>query len=308
MATNEIIQVVQGEVVEENEIVAGPASVPAMTSAQTDDQLIDLFIRTKNSKATKDTYTKALNQFTTWTGGKPLQTLTLDDLVGYKEYLQEQYSSAHTRKLKLNAVKSLLSFGAQVRYLPFNVGAAVKAEKAESVIEDKTLTEEQIFTILANTPKQRDNLLIRLLYASGGRVSEVAGLTWADVQDSYIIIRQGKGNKTRRVWLSDDTMARLQTHKPIDAMNADSVFTTKYKGELRPMDRFTIYKQIARIGERNELKLHPHMFRHSHGTHAVQNGASIHVVRDTMGHSSIATTNNYLHAKSGESSAHSLKI
>lgn len=302
MANNEIIPVVVGEVVED------AATVPAMVNAQTDADLIDLFIRTKESAATKATYTKALEQFIIWTGGKSLQVLTLEDLTGYKEYLQEKYSSAHTRKLKLNAVKSLLTFGAQVRYLPFNVGAAVKAEKAESVIEDKTLTEEQVFTLLANTPKQRDNLLIRLLYASGGRASEIASLTWADVQDSYIIIRHGKGDKMRRVWLSDDTMARLQNHKPIDSTNADPVFATKYRGQLRPMDRYAIYKQVARIGERNGIKLHPHMFRHSHGTHAIQNGAPVHVVRDTMGHSSIATTNNYLHAKSGESSAHSLKV
>lgn len=300
--------VVAGEVVEETELAVQGTNAPAMVSAKTDAQLIDTFISLKNSKATKATYTKALEQFIVWTNGKPLVSLSVEDIAGYKEHLSATYKSAHTAKLKLNAVKSLLTFGAETRYLPFNVGAIVKAEKAESVVEDKTLTEEQIFTILANTPKQRDNLLIRLLYASGGRVSEVAALTWADVQDGYIIIRHGKGDKMRRVWLSDDTMTRLQNHKPQDATDADSVFNTKYKGEVRAMDRFTIYKQVTRIGKRNGLKLHPHMFRHSHGTHAIQNGAAVHVVRDTMGHSSIATTNNYLHAKSGESSAHSLKI
>ena len=305
---NEIIRL-DGEIVEDTQLATVQPMPARMVEADTDEQLIDLFIATKGSEATKKTYTTALEQFMAFTNYKRLAVLTLEDMVKYRDHLRQRYSSAHTCKLKLNSIKSLLTFAAKVQYLPFNVGAAIEADKAESVIEDKLLTEEQIILMIGNTENQRDNLLIRLLYASGGRVSEIAALTWADVQDGYIIIRHGKGNKQRRVGLSDDTLARLRTFRPIDATDADPIFTAKYRGQVRPMSRFTIYKQIQRIGARHGIDgLHPHMFRHSHGTHAIQNGAAIHVVRDTLGHSSIAITNNYLHAGQNESSAHSLKI
>lgn len=285
------------------------STAPRIVDANTDHQLVSLFLSTKNSEATRQTYTIAIDQFLEYTNHKELATLTLEDMIAYRDHLRERYKSAHTRKLKINVMKSLLSFGAKVQYLPWNVGAAIEADKAETIIEDKVLTEEQIFTLLARTKKRRDNLLIRLMYASGGRVSEIAALTWADIQDGYIIIRHGKGDKMRRVWLSADTMSHLNGYRSIGARDADHVFTAKYRGRNRAMSRHAMHKQIKRIGERNGIDgLHPHMFRHSHGTHAIRNGATMHVLRDTLGHSSIAVTNNYLHAQDGESSAYSLKI
>ena len=280
----------------------------SITRANTDAQLITMFLANKGSDNTRKTYTKALEQFFQFVGCD-LSQITVDDVIAYKQHLESLYTSDHTVKLKLNAVKSLLTFAQEVGYIRFNVAKVVKAPKAETVIEDKVLSEAQVFDLLAKTTNQRDNLLIRLMYASGGRVSDISGLIWGDVKDGYIIFRHRKGDKVGRVALSDDTMGRLRSFKPIGATDDQAVFQTKYQGQVKAMGRNTIYRQIRRIGERCGIQgLHPHMFRHSHATHALQRGASIHVVKETLGHSNIATTNTYLHTLEGESSAKHLAV
>jgi integrase/recombinase XerD len=52
----------------------------------------------------------------------------------------------------------------------------------------------------------------------------------------------------------------------------------------------------------------PHWLRHSHATHALDNGASIHLVQATLRHTSVATTSAYLHARPGDSSARFLRL
>ena len=57
-----------------------------------------------------------------------------------------------------------------------------------------------------------------------------------------------------------------------------------------------------------ELNVSPHWMRHAHGSHALDRGAPIHLVQATLGHSSIATTGKYLHARPKESSSRFLAI
>ena len=291
-----------------NEIVTIANQTLTATNAHTDTQLIDLFLRGKKSGNTKATYTTALEQFFAFTNC-PLEQLKLDDMQDYADHLTATYDSAHTRKLKLNAVKSLLTFGTKVGYLRFNVGAAIEADKAESIVEDKVLDEDVVLTLLATVTHQRDNLLIRLLYATGGRVSEICGLTWADVQDGYVILRNTKSGKPRRVGISDKTMNQLRMFRTIDATDGAPVFTVKYAGQVKPMDRFAVDKVLKAIAKAHNLpRLSAHMFRHSHATHAIKRGAKINTVRDTLGHSSIAVTNTYAHASGLESSGDVLAV
>lgn len=282
---------------------------PIATRANTDEKLIDLFLRGKKSPRTVETYTIALRQFLNFVNQLPLQQLKIDDLQAYADYLRITYTSAHTRKLKLNAVKSLLTFATKVGYLRFNVGAAVEADAANTIVEDKILPESQIVGLLTLVENKRDNLLIRLLYATGGRVSELCGLTWGDVTEDYVIFRYTKSGKPRRIKLSDDCMAHLQVFRPIGARDSDHVFTTKYGGKVRAANRQTVDKILKSVAKKHGIeKLSAHMFRHSHASHALQRGSKIHVVRDTLGHSSIAITNNYTHVTGLESSATSLVV
>jgi len=290
-----------------------PTASTSMTRANTDEKLIRLFLGTKSSPNTKLTYETAITQFVEFIGGREIATVTLEDLVDYKEHIQIAFASAHTRKLKLNAVKSLLSFAVKVGYVRFNVGAAVEAERAGNRLAERILSEAEVLNILNNTKKLRDRLVIQLLYASGGRVSEIANLKWKDLKqngESGQITVVGKGNVQRSILLSRNTFKALMQYKPKDAVDTNYLFVSqRNKTEKHNLDSSAIWRIVKNAGEKVGLaNVSPHWFRHSHASHALDRGASIVLVKDTLGHANIATTNGYLHAKPNDSSALHLSI
>lgn len=100
---------------------------PIAIRATNDAALIDVWLRNKESVHTRKNYKASVEQFQSFTGGKLLSQVSLEDLLEYKEHLAATYSSRATQAAKLDAVKSLLTFGQESGYLVFNVGS-VKRE------------------------------------------------------------------------------------------------------------------------------------------------------------------------------------
>ncbi len=98
----------------------------------------------------------------------------------------------------LAAVKSLLAFGQRTGYLALNVGAALKLPPKKDRLAERILSETQVHRILALEPSKRNPVLLRLLYAGGLRVSELAALRWRDLQprdDAGQVTILGSGNQ-----------------------------------------------------------------------------------------------------------------
>src|SRR5947209_8557642 len=109
----------------------------------------------------------------------------------------------NSRARTLAAVNSLLAFGQRTGYLPLNVGAAVKLPARKNTLAEWILTQPDVVRILALEPDRRNKVLLRLLYIAGLRVSEIAALTWRDVQprtDDGQVTVFGERSKTRVVW------------------------------------------------------------------------------------------------------------
>jgi len=275
-------------------------SPPAPTQAHSDLQLIALWLhgKSENSQQAYQADTKRFLGFV----DKPLQQVTLQDLQNFADSLEGL--SANTRKRTINSVKSLFTFGHKLGYLLFNIAAALKAPKVKNTLAERMLSEAEVLTIIALTKKARDKLLIRLLYASAGRISEVCDLKWRDVQpngNTGQVTLFGKGDKTRAVKLSAETWKALQTMRS-DVGADDPVFRSQKGGHLDPSQAWRIVRAAARRAD-IEGDVSPHWFRHSHASHALDRGASVALVRDTLGHSSLAVTSMYVHAKPDDSSA-----
>jgi integrase/recombinase XerD len=132
---------------------------------------------------------------------KSLAMITLGDLQTFADSLIGKPSS---RSRTLAAVKSLLAFGQRTGYLALNVGAALKLPPSKNTLAERILTETDVHRMLALEPDRRNQLLLRLLYIAGVRVSEIASLTWRDLQprtDGGQVTVFGKGSKTRVVLL-----------------------------------------------------------------------------------------------------------
>jgi integrase/recombinase XerD len=276
------------------------------TSADNDQMLVQLFVNTKRSANTQTQYSHSIDMLLVFVD-KSLNGVTLQDAVNYHEWLKTQYKSAHSVKLHINVAKALCAFGVKLNYLRTNVFAVIKPDATPEVTHKRILTEEQALKLIDAPTRQRDKLLLRLIYAAGLRVSEVCGLVWSDLlQNGVVHIRQGKGQKERFVTISDSMVEKLTAFRGA-AAGSDPMFVSQKGGKLDETAVHRIVKSAAEsAGISSEASAH--WLRHSHASHALDRGASLVTVRDTLGHSSIATTNKYLHSKRKDSSALHLAV
>jgi site-specific recombinase XerD len=297
-----------------------PAPPP---QAGSDEQLIHLWLRTKGD-STRVGYVADVLQFTSFVD-KPLRLITLQDALDYRDHLaelrigpegRERPLARSTQARKIAVVKSLFSFASKVGYVAFNVGAAVAAPKHQNRLAERILPESPLQRMIALEPNGRNRALIRLAYASGGRVSEICGLTTRDVQlrtdprsgrEAAQITVFGKGGKTRAIPFSPDTWAELKPVLVFDDPNAPLFRSRKGGG---PLSRSQVLRIVRRAALRAgiDANVSPHWLRHAHASHALDRGAPLPLVRDTLGHASIATTNKYAHARPGESSSRFLGV
>lgn len=287
-----------------NEIIVTQASLTP--AADSDDMLVELFIRTKRSEKTRIQYAHSTGQLRGFVG-KPLAAITLQDAVNYHSRLKEQYKSLHSVKLHINVAKALCAFGLKLNYLRTNVFAVIKPDVAPEVTHKRILTEEQVLKLIDAPRRERDKLLLRLIYAAGLRVGEVCNLVWGDLLLNGVLhIRNGKGQKERFITISAGMVDRLNEHRG-NAQAGDPIFRSQKGGRLDDSQVQRIIKAAAgKVGITGDVS--PHWLRHSHASHSLDRGATLVTVRDTLGHSSIATTNKYLHSKRSDSSALHLAV
>jgi integrase/recombinase XerD len=165
----------------------------------------------------------------------------------------------------------------------------------ENKLAARILSEEDALRVLQAPRLPRDQAILRLLYSGRLRVSEVCSLQWRHVQPRGAgrqVSVYGKGQKTRIVPMSKAAFHTLIILKPASAQSDNYVFVSQRAGRLTTNG---VYRIVRKAGKAcGLLKLSPHWLRHAHAGHALERGASVAIVRDTLGHSSLAVTNRYL--------------
>ena len=282
-----------------------PVTEP-LKQASSDDHLLALWLHGRSSH-TQRAYRADGARFRAG-AGKPLARVTLADLQEFATTLGEL--SAASRYRCLSSIKSLLAFGHRIGYLPFDVGRVLRLPSVRNSLAERILPEADLHRMLSLEPDERNRVLLLLLYASGVRRGEVAGLCWQDLQaaaDSGQITVFGKGGKTRSVQLPTSVWKQLMKLRG-EAQSHDPVFPSRKGGDpLTDSGIWRIVKQAARRAG-IEVPVSPHWLRHAHASHALDRGAPIHLVQATLGHASITTTGRYLHARPKESSSKFLPL
>ena len=147
----------------------------------------------------------------------------------------------------------------------------------------------------------RDKAIIELMYSTGIRVSELAGIRVGDLQlDAGCLRCIGKGNKERLVPVGKKALAVVEAYlkKSRPELLKGSASAHLFLNQRgRAMDRITIWKMMGRYGRKAELRkpLKPHTLRHSFATHLLDRGADLRSVQMMLGHSDISTTQIYTH-------------
>ena len=278
-----------------------------MSSADPVAVLLQLWLHGR-SPATQDAYRRDVARFQTFVD-RPLAHVTLGHLQAFADHLDACGLAPASRKRMLSAVKSLYTFAERTGALQYNVGAAVILPKSKNTIGERILSESEVQRLIDGEPDARNQLLLRLLYATGARVSEICRLCWRDCQAQKgggQVTLYGKGQKTRHVLLKPETFIELLTQRG-GALADAPVFRSEAGDALSRQQVFRIVKAAAiRAGLSEDVS--PHWLRHAHASHALDRGAPPHLVQATLGHASLDTTSKYAHARPSDSSARYLAL
>lgn len=284
--------------------LVAPSGLGPSHDGSADGKLVELWLSMKTSSHTRRAYAADASQFLAFVH-KPLAQVTLTDLQAWAGQLGQGSLKPASQNRPLTAVKSLLSFAQETGYLPFNVGAAVKLQPNRDGLAQRILEESEVARLIEAAPEGRNRILLKLLYVSGLRVSEVCGLKWCDAlsrpQGGQITVF-GKGGKTRTVLLKPKMWQQLLSIKG-EAKAADPIFRSRKGGHALDVSqvRRIVYAAATKAGLAQ--KVSPHWMRHAHASHALDRNAPIHLVQATLGHASVSTTGRYLHARPNESSS-----
>jgi len=275
--------------------------------ADNDTQVIALWLHGRSTQTirvyTSDTK-KFLNQVP-----NPFNTVTLGQLQKFADELEEVGLRPATRHRILSAVKSLFSFAHKIGYLKYNVTGALKLPVYKDTLNERILTESEVQKIIGLEPNIRNQLLIRVLYASAVRVSELCRIQWCDLQEREQggqVTIFGKNGKTHVVLIPEPLWSSLVEYRG-DSSDDAPVFRSRKGGHLHPGHVLRIVRKAAfRAGIKSNVS--PHWFRHAHASHAIDRGAPLSLVQVTLNHSSISTTGRYLHARPSDSSSKYLTV
>jgi len=243
--------------------------------------------------------------------------VSLGDL---RTWLANQYAAGADRatlQRRAAGARTFFAWAARTGRLPADPAQALRSPKVDRRLP-ATVEADQARKALdalaarvdeAETPDEwaarcRDLAIVEVLYASGIRASELAGLDTGDLDAQRGLLRVlGKGGKQRTVPLGAPALRSLAAWLEVRPRLARpaagrAVFVGDRGGRIDPrVVRRIVHRALAAVPGAPELG--PHGLRHAMATHLLEGGADLRSVQEMLGHSSLATTQLYTHV-SGE--------
>lgn len=226
--------------------------------------------------------------------GSDVTTISTDALRCYLDRYQQQ---SHASKVTIDNIRRILSsFFSWLEDEDYIVKSPVrrihKVKTCKTVKE--TYSDEALEIMRDNTECARDLALIDLLASTGMRVGELVRLNRTDIDfDGRECVVLGKGNKQRRVYFDARTKIHLQNYLDSRSDDNEALFVSLQK----PFERLQISGveiRLRGLGRKlNISRVHPHKFRRTLATMAIDKGMPIEQVQQLLGHQSIDTTLQY---------------
>ena len=242
------------------------------------------------------------------------------DVKGWMIEMLDKGVSVRSVKRRLSAVKSLYRFLLGVGLVKVNITSKVLVPKTDKPLpvffkesEMEAFKDRNVMPAYDEgmdkeewLEQMRDYLVVELLYQTGMRRAELAGLKDSDVDVRSQQVRVfGKRKKERLVPLGDGLVKEIEAYLAIkreilSEQESFGIFLVRKKrnGTWVPLGAGHIYNIVrARMGDVSTLKKHsPHVLRHTFATTMLNNGADIRSIQALLGHSSLAATQVYTHA------------
>lgn len=224
----------------------------------------------------------------------PIRKITTDEIRGYLvDYQKVNNCSKVTVDNVRRNMSSFFSWLEEEDYILKSPMRRIHKIKTKQPVKE-TITDEMIEKLRDNCTCVRDLAMIDLLYSTGIRVGELVGLNISDIDfEERECIVFGKGDKERRVYF--DAKAKLHLQEYIESRTDDNpaLFVTLDAPHAR-LKISGVEIRVRELGRKLNIdKIHPHKFRRTMATRAIDKGMPIEQVQKILGHSQIDTTMQY---------------
>jgi integrase/recombinase XerC len=212
---------------------------------------------------------------------------------------------------KLSALRTFFRYIMRERVVSTNPVLPIAMPRQEQYMPT-FLTVDEVFSLL-ETPGEndsfadRDRAILELLYSTGMRVAELAGLDVDQLDFSGELVKViGKGNKERLIPVGRAALEALQAYMPLRRSLTEARVARGHSPEENALflntrgSRLTVRSIERLVGDYAVragiiTRVTPHALRHSFATHLLEMGADLRAVQELLGHASLSTTQKYTH-------------
>lgn len=225
---------------------------------------------------------------------KSIYQIATNDLRDYLTSYQERKQSS---KVTMDNIRRILSsfftWLENEDYILKSPVRRINKVKTAKVIQE-ILSDEEIETLRDNTKNIRDLALLEMLYSTGMRVGELVTIKRDDINfHERSCIVTGKGNKQREVYFDARTKLHLKQYLASRKDNDPALFVSLAKPNSR-LNIGGVESLLKKLGQKSNIyRVHPHKFRRTLATMAIDKGMPIEQVQKLLGHVKIDTTLNY---------------
>jgi integrase/recombinase XerD len=252
---------------------------------------------------------RSLEEFAVWYGrhgeAPAISKVTTDQLTDYLAERKRGGLAAASLKLIVVALKIFFRFLKARQRVAYDPGDVLVLPRLERYLPD-TLNEAETERLLQVDLHQRpfpkrDRAMLELLYSSGLRISELTNsrLEQINLEDRFIRVT-GKGNKTRLVPMGRKACEAINDYLETERRvlvrprTGSELFLSRRGQKLTRQRVWQIIREIAELGG-FDIRIYPHLLRHSFATHLLSNGADLRIIQELLGHADISTTQIYTH-------------
>lgn len=286
----------------------GPDPTPG--SALVERWLTMLRVERRLSANTERSYRRDLATFGSWAAGHGFEDWARLDAQHIRAFAAAAHRSGlnpRSIQRRLSAVRGLFRFMIREGLIQHNPATDVQAPKGPKRLPP-ALDVDRMSRLLDSPPgggapedalSLRDRAMVELFYSSGLRLSELVGLDLRDLDLKDRLVRVlGKGSKTRIVPVGqqarDALKAWLAVRAALAGADTQAVFVSRTGRRIAPR---SVERRVSAFARRQglDVKVYPHLFRHSFATHLLESSQDLRGVQELLGHANISTTQVYTH-------------
>ena len=259
---------------------------------------------------TLEAYRRDLSDFASFAGrrGRAIEAADPKNIRDYLAGLRGRERSPATQARRLSVLRQFFEFLFAEGVRSDDPAQGIDAPKLGQPLP-KYLGEAEVESLIAAAKRidgaegLRAAALIEVLYATGLRVSELAGLPLSAIsRDGQMLMVRGKGGKERMVPLGDPARDAIGGYLAVRAgfipAGKNSAFLFPSSARAGYLTRASVarkLKELAAMAGIDPARVSPHVLRHSFASHLLAHGADLRSLQQMLGHADISTTQIYTH-------------